>query len=603
MRARGYIARSRRDMSLNPSTQSNLSRAERAHQLFDEAVELPCDQRAAFVAQSCRDDERLREEVESLLAAHEQVAALPDHPTIGISGETFGSVTDLGDRIGQYTLQRVLGEGSYGIVYLGKQDPPLCRDVAIKVLRAGLDTQEVISRFEQERQALAKLDHPNIAKIFDAGSTATRRPYFVMEAVDGTPITRFCKDNNLPIETKLQLMMTVCVAVSHAHRRGILHRDLKPGNILVSFRDDKPEPTIIDFGIAKAILSDGKANPDAALTVDSTQLRFMGTPQYMSPEQASSQGNVGPQSDVYGLGAVLYELLTGDPPLQIDRSNFDLLQLPQLLQQYEPVLPSRACQKHMGDLDWVVMKALAKDPHDRYETPDLLADDLGHYLANEPVIARPPSRLYRLKKFARRHRRALSLAAACLALGALVSVIAQHSAVSPLVELAPTIPLQAGLDANFYQDLQFQHPVTSRTDSQVHFHWSRGVAPAPGVQTPVYAVRWTGVLVAPPEGIEAMGVRADDGARLRIDDRPVVWFQAPARKMQQHAIAPGRHKILLEYWNKSSLGYVDLLWQLPAHNRELVPADALFHAVNAEPSENSDQTQEKFGGSLPESAH
>jgi serine/threonine protein kinase len=291
------------------------SLAERVHQLFDAAVEMPSDKRAAFLAQSCHGDERLRGEVESLLLAHDKVAALPDHPTIHMADKPNDRMWTAGNRIGQYTLKRVLGEGSYGIVYLAQQDPPLSRNVAIKILRAGLDTQEVIARFQLERQALAKLDHPNIAKIFDAGSTSSGRPYFVMEAVDGSPITDFCNEKVLPIEARLRLLVGVCVAVSHAHRRGILHRDLKPGNILVTLRDDKPEPMVIDFGIAKAILPDGKANPAAALTLDSSRMHFIGTPQYMSPEQASVGGDVGPQSDVYGLGAVLYELVTGVPPL------------------------------------------------------------------------------------------------------------------------------------------------------------------------------------------------------------------------------------------------------------------------------------------------
>jgi hypothetical protein len=273
-----------------------------------------------------------------------------------------------------------------------------------------------------------------------------------------------------------------------------------------------------------------------------------------------------------------------------------------LLQQYEPALPSSVCKNYLGDLDWVVMKALAKNPEDRYETPDLLAEDLGHYLADEPVIARPPSRVYRFRKFARRHRRVITLALGCLLLGALISIVAERHPDDSPTKFAPTVQLQPGLEADFYQDVQFQHAVTSRTDEQVHFHWSRGEEPAPGVQTPVYAVRWTGILVAPEDGIDAMGIRADDGARLRIDDRPVVWFQAPARKMQQHRIEPGKHKILLEYWNKGSLGYVDLLWQLPGHEREVVPTNALFHAVSTEPVVTSDKDVKNPGVSSPESA-
>ena len=330
-----------------------------------------------------------------------------------------------------YRIVRVLGEGGMGIVYLAEQQEPVHRQVAVKVLRPGLDSKTVLARFEAERQALAMMDHPNIAKVLDAGQTRTGRPYFVMELVEGEPITQYCDRHRLPLRERLELFSVVCRAVQHAHHKGVIHRDLKPSNILVSTIDEQPVPKVIDFGLAKAT-----GAPLTDKTLMTRQGELMGTPEYMSPEQAGMDGtHLDTRTDVYSLGVVLHELLVGAPPFEPDtlrRAGYE--ELIRILREEEPRRPSMrvsgpgvdaavAVARHeedadslarrlRGDLDWIVVKALAKDPDRRYPTPNALAVDVGRYLNHEPVEAGPPSARYRFKKFARRNRVALAVSAA-----------------------------------------------------------------------------------------------------------------------------------------------------------------------------------------------
>ena len=403
-------------------------RLEKIHDLFDRAAELPASKRRLFLDEACDGDDLLRAEVEALLAADEAAGQFLAEPTIDAqhaAARIVGSET-VGSKIGHYTLLQSLGDGGFGTVFLAEQKYPVRRQVAIKIIKLGMDTRQVISRFEAERQALAMMDHPGIARVFDAGSTETGRPYFVMEYVSGESITRYCDRERLSVADRLRLFVTVCQAVQHAHQKGIIHRDLKPGNVLVTLVDGQPVAKVIDFGIAKA------ASPSLRLTdatMHTQQDQLLGTPKYMSPEQATVGGgeDVDTRSDVYSLGVMLYELLIGTTPFdEQSLRNATYADLQRVIREVDPPRPSTrlssmrdtirdiAAVRGMsdpkqlrsalrGELDWIVMKCLEKQRTRRYDSASALATDLQRFLRSEPVEAGPPTRRYRLRKFVARH--------------------------------------------------------------------------------------------------------------------------------------------------------------------------------------------------------
>ncbi|MBI3417513.1 MAG: protein kinase [Verrucomicrobia bacterium] len=397
--------------------------SDRLIELFGQAMEKnSLAERASFLDEVCQSDPELRKQLDALFRAHEEAGTFLKNTTVVATLET--SLEQAGDLIGRYKLLQKIGEGGCGVVYMAEQEEPVRRRVALKVIKLGMDTKSVIARFEAERQALALMDHPNIAKIYDAGATETGRPYFVMELVRGVKITDYCDQNNLPTSQRLALFTQVCHAIQHAHQKGVIHRDIKPSNILATVNDGVAVPKVIDFGIAKATQ---QRLTDKTLFTAFEQ--FIGTPAYMSPEQAvMTSMDIDTRSDIYSLGVLLYELLTGATPFdaqQLLRSGLD--EIRRTIRDVEPARPSTristlvaaeltAIAKHRqaepaklatlirGDLDWIVMKCLEKDRARRYETATGLAADIQRHLNNEPVLARPPSAAYRLQKFARRNK-------------------------------------------------------------------------------------------------------------------------------------------------------------------------------------------------------
>lgn len=430
----------------------------RPSEIFEKISDLSGQELESELLRLCGNDSLLLADVRSLLAAHQRAGQFLNHsagesPWLDETAVHNSGLEQPGITIGPYKLLEQIGEGGFGTVYMAQQDAPIRRRVALKIIKAGMDTKQVIARFESERQALAVMDHPNIARVIDAGTALSGRPFFVMELVRGEPITKFCDQRRVALRERLQLFQDVCSAIEHAHQKGIIHRDIKPSNVLVTVCDDKPVVKVIDFGIAKAT-----SGPLTDKTLFTEFRQLLGTPLYMSPEQAEQSGvDVDTRTDIYSLGVLLYELLTGRTPIDPKRlSTAAWAEVQRMILEEEPSRPSVLVSSlHAdvsqgaaisikdkslwsdslrGELDWIVLKAIDKDRSRRYPTATQLAADIERYLNDEPVEATPPSRSYLFRKFARRNR-GLLLASTSVLVTLLIGIVATGYAAKTAFEL------------------------------------------------------------------------------------------------------------------------------------------------------------------------
>jgi len=551
-----------------------------ARSIFLDALDREPDQWAAFVASACAADGELRAKVDQLLSAHRELGIIKDQrpETPPSSPPARESVFEgPGTIIGPYRLLEQIGEGGFGIVYMAEQFQPMRRKVALKIIKPGMDTRRVVARFEAERQALALMDHPNIAQVFDGGATATGRPFFVMELVRGIPITDFCDQNVLPVRQRIELFLAVCKAVQHAHQKGIIHRDLKPSNVMVTMHDDKQVVKVIDFGIAKAV---GQQLTEKTLFTNFAQM--IGTPLYMSPEQAQMSGlDVDTRSDIYAMGVLLYELLTGTTPFDQGRlQTVAIDEIRRILREEEPPRPStrlnsedaettsaslkrgsdprRLSQLIRGELDWIVMKCLEKDRNRRYETANALALDLGRYLKNEPVQACPPSLAYRLFVFSRRYKASIGTAVLLLTIAlvgctmsiwqAFRAVAARDAAVRAELALSKTRQSAAEERANtIARDLETLSKANSLIESgrsHVDFlEWAKAEADL------------TLALKLRPDHSSAWITRGDIYARLSLWDLAAADFQQAFELQQPASVNSLYLHALLRLYMRDEAGY------------------------------------------------
>lgn len=592
-----------------------------SRKIFEQVLELPFEERPACVEAACGADADLRAEVLALLREAEEVNGYFEETQARSVPFPRAPGEDEGSELGNYRLLQKIGEGGFGTVWMAEQLRPVRRRVALKIIKAGMDTKEVVARFEQERQALAVMDHPNIARVFDAGSTESGRPYFVMELVDGVPLTRFCDEQQLPVKERLVLFIDVCLAIHHAHQKGIIHRDIKPSNIMVALAEDQAVVKVIDFGIAKAT-----QQPFTEKTVFTRLEQFIGTPAYMSPEQASSGVmDIDTRSDIYALGILLYELLTGKPPFDtasLLRAGF--VEMRRVICEQEPPKPSaristvgeveraELAKSHQmapvrlgslikGDLDWIVLRAIEKDRNRRYETAGALVGDIRHFLANEPVSATPPGAVYLFRKFARRHRLAFvsgTAIAASLILGIAVSLWQAMRARATLEELRGTAPAFAeqaralGAQDRFAEAVEkldyamklcpdvAEYPLAKGDLQQSQLKLPEALESYrivlrlhPGHARAAGAVRLCEeLLAAPPDG--KGGLSRESLARLHLS---MQQQQRPASEMMTVARLLGTEKsLLVSYW-LTRLQYLPVSDDRPLKDRLRMNEDGSLH--------------------------
>lgn len=534
---------------------------QRVQALFLTALELSdATARRELLNRKCAGDEALLRRVAALLSAHDAAGGFGDEPSGSAFAATIQSSLNMrpGTHIaGRYKLIEAIGEGGMGTVWMAEQKEPVKRKVAIKLVKAGMDSRQVLARFEVERQALAIMDHPHIARVFDGGMTDEGRPFFVMEFVKGVPLTEYCDHAKLSLKERLNLFIPVCQAVQHAHQKGIIHRDLKPSNILICLYDSKPVPKVIDFGLAKAIHQSLTEQ-----TLHTAIGTMVGTPLYMSPEQAEHNNlDIDTRSDIYSLGVILYELLTGTTPLerhQLKEAAYN--EILRLIKEVEPPrpstrlsgstsLPSIAAQRSIepkqlskslsGDLDWIVMKAIDKERGRRYETTNALAADVENYLSSQPVTACPPSTMYRFRKFAKRYR-GLIASGSIVALSLVIGIVGTTWALLQ-AETAKAEALAAQDDAQLARNNEKQR---ADAEHQAHLQTQRERDRASEAEANTKAfARFLieNILAAPrPEGIQGgKGVDVTMVEALRQaepDIADVFKSQWKAEAMTRHAI-------------------------------------------------------------------